>query len=151
MLFLQANPVSEALNSAEWIFPTMECFHLVGFGIAVGSIALVDLSLLGLGFGRKATSQVYRDVAPFTLAALLIVIMAGSVLFLTDPLHYLENHSFRFKMACLLLAIVFNYTIHRKVALSGKTPRTANVLVAIVSVLLWASIVAGGLAIAFVG
>ncbi len=35
MLLLQANPVSAALNSAEWIFPTGECFHLLGFGIAI--------------------------------------------------------------------------------------------------------------------
>lgn len=151
MLFLQANPVSQALNSAEWIFPSAECFHLVGFGIAVGTIAMVDLSLLGVGLGRKATSQVLRDVAPWTLIALVVVIMAGSVLFLTDPLHYLDNHSFRFKMICLLLAIVFNYTIHRKFALSSNFSRLANSVVGIVSLALWACVVVGGLFIAFLG
>lgn len=151
MLLIQANPVSQALNSAEWIFPTAECFHLVGFGIAVGTIAMVDLSLLGLGLGRKATSQVLRDVEHWTLIALVVVVLAGSVLFLTDPFHYLENHSFRFKMTCLLLAIVFNYTIHRKVALSANFSGAAKFAVGIVSLVLWACVVVGGLFIAFLG
>lgn len=151
MLFLQANPVSAVLNSAEWIFPTMECFHLLGFGIAIGTIAMVDLSLLGIGLGRKATSQAQRDVAPWTLTALVVVVIAGSVLFLTDPVHYLENRSFRFKITCLFLAIVFNYTIHRKVALSASNSAPANLLAGIISLSLWACVVAGGLFIAFLG
>lgn len=151
MLLLQANPVSAALNSAEWIFPTMECFHLLGFGIAIGTIAMVDVSLLGFGFDRKAISEVFQDCAPWTLTALTVVVMAGAVLFLTDPVHYVENHSFRFKMICLLLAIVFNYTIHRKVARSAGSSRSVNAIVAIVSLALWASVVAGGLFIAFLG
>ena len=151
MLLLQTNPVAAALNSAEWIFPTAECFHLLGFGIAIGTIALVDFSLLGFGFARKATPQVQRDVAPWTLAALLVVIMAGAVLFLTDPLHYYENHSFRFKIVCLFLAIVFNYTIHRKVALSSEMSPVAKLIVGVVSLGLWGCVVVGGLFIAFLG
>ena len=69
MLFLQGaaptNPVSTVLNSAEWIFPTCELFHIVGFGIAIGTIAVVDLSLLGLGFKQKAAT---RRVQPHSRA-----------------------------------------------------------------------------------
>lgn len=151
MLFLQAtNPVSVALNSVEWIFPASEIFHIVGFGISIGSIALVDFSLLGVALHRKGTPQLLRDTAPWTLIALVIVLIAGFVLFLTDPLHYIYNVSFDFKMVALALAIIFNYTIHRKVALSENTSRSASTGVALVSMALWVCVVFSGLFIAFV-
>lgn len=150
MLFLQAtNPVSAALNSVEWIFPACEMFHIVGFGVAIGSIALVDFSLLGAALPRKSTPQLLRDTAPWTLIALVIVLMAGAVLFLTDPILYINSFAFQFKMIALLLAIVFNYTIHRKVALSGNVSSRASAFVALVSMALWVSVVFGGLFIAF--
>ena len=92
MLFLQANPVSAALNSADWVFPTCEIFHIVGFGISIGTIAVVDFSLLGLGLQRKSIPQLLRELAPWTLTALVVVLIAGVVLFLTMPLDYYRNN-----------------------------------------------------------
>jgi hypothetical protein len=47
-------------------------------------------------------------------------------------------------MACLTLAIVFNYTIRRKVIVSGVSAGIDK-LVACVSLALWVSIVFGGI------
>ena len=151
MLFLQANPVSAALNSADWVFPTCEIFHIVGFGISVGTIAVVDFSLLGLGLQRKSIPQLLRQLAPWTLTALVVVLIAGAVLFLTMPLDYMRNSSFQFKMVCLLLAIVFNYTIHNRVARSPDISLGRSIPVALISLALWVSVIWGGLFIAFVG
>jgi len=150
MLLIQANPVSAVLNSAGWIFPTCELFHIVGFGISIGTVAAVDISLLGLGFKRKSVPQLLKDTAPWTLIALVIVLLAGFVLFLTDPVHYLYNSAFRFKITCLALAIIFNYTIHRKVASAETSAPATGILTAVISLGLWLSVVAGGLFIAFV-
>lgn len=151
MLFLQAtNPVSVALNSYEWIFPACEIFHIVGFGISIGCVALVDFSLLGVALHRKGTPGLLRDTAPWTLIALVIVLIAGFILFLTDPIHYISNGAFQFKMIALFLAIVFNYTIHRKVALSENVTRGVSTSIALLSLALWVSVVFGGLFIAFV-
>jgi hypothetical protein len=62
---------------------------------------------------------------------------------------YVNNSSFQFKMVALLIALVFQYTIHRKVAFSNPVP-VVGLLTGIVSVVLWVSVVAGGLFIAFV-
>jgi len=63
---------------------------------------------------------------------------------------YLHNLSFKFKMVALLVAIVYNYTIHRKVALADGPPGAAGALTGAVSLALWVSVVFGGLFIAFV-
>ena len=48
-----------------------------------------------------------------------------------------------------MIAIIFNYTIHRKVALSDTSSAGVKVLVGVVSLALWVSVVFGGLFIAF--
>lgn len=148
MLFFETTPLAAALD-AEWVFPTAECFHIVGFGIAIGTIALVDLSLLGAGLRRKAAARLLKATEAWTLIALTVVVLAGMVLFLTDPREYFLNVPFRFKIVCLLLAIVFNYTIHRRVVLSERAPAAVSGLVGAVSLMLWSAVVVGGLFIAF--
>jgi hypothetical protein len=67
----------------------------------------------------------------------------------TDPVAYYLNWSFRYKVIALVVAIVFNYTIHRKVAMSDSSPPGTRKLVAIISLVLWTSIVFSGLFYAF--
>jgi hypothetical protein len=51
-------------------------------------------------------------------------------------------------MICLVLAIVFNYTLHRKVILPGASPGK-GVLLACVSLALWVSVIVGGMLVSF--
>lgn len=98
---------------------------------------------------RETPSQLVRDTEMWTLTGLAIVIFSGILIFTSDPNLYLHNKSFRFKITALFLAILFNYTIHRKVALAdGKG--AASKVVGALSLALWLSVVAGGLFIAFV-
>jgi hypothetical protein len=61
---------------------------------------------------------------------------------------YLNNGAFRFKMGALVIALLYQYTVHRKVALSDPSP-AVGALVGVISVGLWVSVIAGGLFIAF--
>jgi hypothetical protein len=142
---LNANP----LNSNEWAFPLTECFHITAFALSIGTIALVDLRLLGLAMRHQTPGQLLKDTSVWTLAGFIIVIFSGLLIFSSDPIHYLYNGAFRYKMTALTLGIVYNYTIHRKTALSDPSP-AADKVVAIVSILLWISIVFSGLWIAFI-
>jgi hypothetical protein len=143
------NSISNVLSTSEWVFPVFECFHIAAFAFSIGMIALVDLRLLGLGMRRQTPAQLVRETDLWTLLGLAVVLFSGPILFLSDTSMYLHNGSFRFKMICLLLAIVFNYTIHRKVSLGEFPPLVCGVTGAI-SLVLWLSVVAGGLFIAFV-
>jgi Family of unknown function (DUF6644) len=149
LLLLQANPISDALNSSEWVFPIAECFHIAAFAWSIGMIALVDFRLLGVGLRRSSAAQIAKATAPWTLLGLAVVLVSGPILFLSDPRMYLYNPAFRFKIGALVLALIFNYTIHRKVALSESSSAPFRVLVGVVSLGLWISVVFGGLFIAF--
>jgi hypothetical protein len=143
---LNANP----LNSNAWGFPLTECFHITAFALSIGTIMLVDLRLLGLGMLHQTARQIQKDMGLWTLAGLIIVITSGLLIFSSDPIHYLYNQAFRFKISVLVLGIIYNYTIHRKVAMSKDPLPVVGKLVGGFSVLLWVSVVFSGLWIAFI-
>jgi len=142
---LNANP----LNSNEWAFPLTECFHITSFALSIGTIMLVDLRLLGWALKKSTPAQLARDTGLWTLAGLFIVIISGLLIFSSDPLRYTYNAGFQWKMTALVVAIVYNYTVHRKVALSGASPGIQK-LVGALSVFLWVCVPFGGIWISFV-
>jgi uncharacterized protein DUF6644 len=161
---LAYDPSTNPLNNNEWSFPLMEIIHIVGFAFSIGTVAIVDLRLLGLALPKQSPAQLLKDMAPWTLIGIAVMLMSGPIIFSSDPVMYLYNGSFQFKMAALLAAIIFNYTIHRKVAMadvsssdaassmatsSNATPGLSK-LVAVISLTLWTSVVFAGLFIAFV-
>ena len=145
---LAFDPASNPLNNNEWSFPLVECFHIAAFAFSIGTIALVDMRLLGLGMMKQKPSELLRDTSLWTLAGLVVVITSGLIIFTTDPLRYYYRDAFRLKNICLVIALVFNYTIHRKVAQSDQTGAGAKIT-ALVSLLLWVTIVFAGLFYAF--
>ena len=150
MLMLQSsNPIGDILNNTEWAFPLAECFHIVGFAVAIGSVVLVDLRLMGLALNKQSAAYLLKQTWLWHLFSLLIVIFSGLALYISDPRMYERNDGFRFKITALIVAILYNFTIHNKVAGSGSSGVGAK-LVGLVSILLWVSVVFGGIFIAFV-
>lgn len=142
------DPTTNPLNNNEWAFPLLECIHILGFTLSIGTIAIVDLRMLGLALQRHTSRELAKAMAPWTLVGLAVMLISGPLIFSSDPNMYLRNISFKFKMVALLLAILYNYTVHRWAALREPEPAAGKV-VSVVSLALWISVVAGGLFIAF--
>ena len=117
--------------------------------MTVGTIALVDFRLLGFGLRRQSAAELAKALAPWTLFGLVMVLLSGPMLFSSDPDMYYLNLSFQIKMVLLLLAIVFHYTIRRKL-LRGELSPGLNKPVACISLALWTSMIFGGIFIAFI-
>jgi hypothetical protein len=143
------DPSTNPLNNNEWSFPTLEVIHIVGFAVAIGTIFMQDLRLMGVGLRRQVSSELAKDLGPWTLGGFVAVLMSGPLIWSSDPNMYLNNNGFLFKMAALLVALLYHYTIHRKVAKADSSGAVAA-LVGIVSIGLWVSVIAGGIFIAFV-
>jgi hypothetical protein len=142
---LLQNGIADALNSTEWAFPLAECVHIGGFAVGVGSIALVDFRMLNLGLRRETAARILRYTEPWTVIALVFVVFSGLMLFTSQTYIYLTNLVFPIKMYVLVAALIFNFTVHRKVATMENPPPVLSKSVAIVSLLLWVSIVFGGI------
>ena len=147
--WLVNSPWSRAMNLHEWIFPAVQSLHFMGFALSIGTIAIVDLRLLGLGMRRQAAGELAVDLAPWTAAGIALMLITGPLMFSTDAVTYHNNPSFQFKMVCLMLALVFHFTLHRRAVHSDVPPVVAK-LAAATSLLLWTAVVAGGRMIAFI-
>jgi len=144
MLLLQ-NAIADALNNTEWAFALAECVHIGGFAVGVGSIALVDFRMLNLGLRGESSARILRQTEPWTLIALVLVIFSGLALFLSQVEIYRVNLVFPIKMYLLAAALIYNFTVHRKVAAMEKPSPGLSRIVALVSLVLWVAIVFGGI------
>jgi hypothetical protein len=135
------------LNLSETGYIAVECFHIAGFALAVGMTAIVDFRLLGLILPKQSPRQLASFTQWWMAVGLIVAIFTGFMLFSVDPDSYNTSATFLIKMACLCLAIVLNYTIHRKAVLAGKATRRGKV-VACISLAVWVSTICCGVFIA---
>jgi len=140
--------IGNPLNSSELAFPVLECIHILAFAFSAGTAAIVDLRLIGIGMTDQSPSDLWKDTSLWTLLGLIVVVFSGLLLFSSDPDNYYLNYAFLLKMACLLLAVVHNYTAVRKAASGAATPANGR-LVGSVALFFWACVVFGGIFIGF--
>src|SRR5438552_3191345 len=142
----EKTPVGEAIRSSLWLFPVVETFHLLALAVIGGAILIVDLRLFGFGLRRQAAASVARDAEPWLIGSLMVMLPTGILLFLSESIKCYYSAAFRVKMISLLLAIVFTFTVRRKVALTEerRVRPLVSKLVALVSLTLWSTVGAGG-------
>ena len=148
-LWLVNSPWSHAMQAAEWIFPAVQSLHFIGFASSIGTIAIVDFRMLGLGGSRFQAAELAADLTHWTRAGIAVMLVTGFLMFSTDAVGYHNNPAFQFKMVCLAGALLFHFTLHRQ-AVRAAVPRITAKLAAVTSLLLWTAVLAGGRMIAFI-
>jgi len=148
--WLQTTAVAETIAENDILFPWIESVHVLAFVVVVGSIAIVDLRLLGLASTDRTANRVLRDVLPYTWGAFAVAAVAGSLMFSSNAVNYAHNFFFRGKLILLALAglnmAVFHLVGIRGIeawSASGRTPPAAKIAGA-VSLAVWMSVVVFG-------
>ncbi|WP_226016503.1 DUF6644 family protein [Novosphingobium sp. FKTRR1] len=144
---LYDSAVGAAIRESDTLFPMLESVHVLMIAVVVGTIAIVDLRLLGVASHRRGARQLTIDMLPFTWVAFVVALITGSLLFVSNATGYYESLPFRFKLLTILLAginmAVFHVTAYRKVGEwddQVRTPRAARIA-GFASLTLWMLIV----------
>jgi uncharacterized protein DUF6644 len=147
----EAGPIGDAIRSSTWLFPFIEAFHLVGLAVIGGAVLLVDFRLLGLGLKRQPVGELARDAQPWLIGGLVFMIASGVPLFLAESIKCYYSFAFWTKMTALALAILFTFTVRRRVAMAEQSRVDAFRMrvVGAISILLWATVGWGGRWIGF--
>lgn len=154
LAWLEASHLADSIRTSGYLFALIESFHVIALTLVFGTITIVDLRLLGVGSTRPFT-KVASDILKLTWVAFGLAVVTGSLLFITNADVYYHNFYFRSKMVLLLLSGVnmgiFELTIARSVNTWDKdrTAPPAGRAVAIVSLILWISIIFCGRWIGF--
>ena len=140
-----------AIRDSQWLFPVIEAVHLLGLALMGGLVLLVDMRLMGLSMPRKPVAALAREIQPWLIGALAVMLTTGVMLYTSEAMKLYYNGAFWMKMAFLVSAIVYTFTVRRTVLAADET-RVGPVwgkLVALVSIALWAGVGIGGRAIGF--
>lgn len=97
-------PLSQYIAASSWAFPTFESIHVIAIVTVVGTIAVMDLRLLGLASNEEPVTVISHDVLKWTWGAFLVALITGSLLFISKATDYVANPFFASKMALILLA-----------------------------------------------
>jgi hypothetical protein len=143
--------IGAAIRDSVWLFPFIESFHLLALALLGGAVLVVDLHLLGFGLRRQPVRELATELHPWMLTGLAVMIVSGVLMFLSEALKCYESPPFQLKMLFLFLALLFTFTVRRRVTLADDTPRRPfrSALVALVSLTLWTGVGLMGRGIGF--
>jgi uncharacterized membrane protein len=153
--WLQTTSVAVQIRDSLYAFPLLESVHVIGLALVFGTIAILDLRLLGVASTNRAVSRILADVLTWTWVAFVVTAVTGGLMFMTNAVVYFNNTFFRAKMILLVLAgvnmLVFELTA-RKTMAEWDTDRSAPPIgrvVATLSLLIWVGVIVTGRVIGF--
>jgi hypothetical protein len=151
---LQHSAVAVAISQSTWMFPTIETVHVLALATVIGSIAIVDLRLIGVASKDRPVSAMTREFLPWTWGAFALAAVSGGLLFSSRAADYMAVPAFLTKFVFMALAganmLAFHFTAERSLARwdTGKPAAGARVAGAL-SLVLWTAIVVCGRKVGF--
>ena len=146
---------SIALHESLYMYPLIESTHVLALFLFAGTIAMVDLRLLGVAFREIPVSEINARILPWTVVGAVVMVVTGVLLFYAIPVRSYQSLWFRFKVVFLLVAAINVWMFHRRVAINQavwdadeRPPRPAR-LSAVVSLSMWACVIVFGRMIAY--
>jgi hypothetical protein len=149
----EASALHNAIANSPWAFAVIESVHLLALAAIGGAVLVVDMRLLGLGLKSQSVPELAKHAYPWFVGSLVVMIATGIPLFFSEPTKCYYSTPFWVKMVSLVLAMLFAFTIRRRVTFADETRVRpfAYKLVALVSLALWFGVAAGGRWIGFSG
>ena len=152
---IQATSFAIGIRDSLLIFPLLESVHVIGLAVFFGTIAVIDLRLLGLASTARSFERIAKDVFTWSWAAFALTATTGVLMFITNAVVYFNNTWFRAKVLLLVLAainvIVFELTARRSVQAWDRSPAAppSGKAVATLSLVIWVAVIFAGRMIGF--
>jgi hypothetical protein len=147
----EASLLGQAIRDSQWLFPVIESVHLIALAAIGGAVLVLDLRMLGVGIRHRSVAEVAREAQPWLIASLIVMVLTGVSLFLSEAIKCYYSQAFWVKMTTLPIAVVFALTIRRRIAAAedGRISPVLRAAVAVVSLTLWFTVGAAGRWIGF--
>ncbi len=101
---LETSPLGDFIASSSWAFPTLESLHVIAIVTVVGTVAIMDLRLLGLQSKTWKMTQVSDDTLRWTWVAFIVSAITGTLLFISKAHIYAKEPWFLAKLTLIVLA-----------------------------------------------
>jgi hypothetical protein len=136
---LQDNSFIIAITSTGWTAAGLAILHYYSMFVLVGSMAIVDLRVLGVMARDQSATGLAQRIFPWVWVSLAVNLVSGFIMFAGDATAYVPTWSFQLKIVVVLLAIVFGIVVQWRVPTWDRSPVLPTVakITAVVSLLFW--------------
>ena len=151
LIAIQNSGFARAITKSDHlVIAGLQIIHVFAFLLLLSSLVLMSLRLLGLVLQRQSLPLVTYGPTRLFWSGLSLAVISGALMFVTGTRHYFYNRAFDAKMLLLLVAVVIQLVLFRKVAVSeSPSPVLATATVAL-SLVFWFGVAIAGRAIGFV-
>jgi pimeloyl-ACP methyl ester carboxylesterase len=134
-------PASIAIRESIWMSPIVNVAHLAALVMFVGAVLIVDLKLVGNDEGTPVDA-IARGAHPWLVRGFVLLFITGVPQLISNALREYYSVFFWFKMVVMVLALIFTFTVRKRVTLAAPGAVTAGTrkLVGAVSIALWAAV-----------
>ena len=141
-----------ANSTSLWAYPSILTLHTIGMGLLVGTIAVVDLRILGIAPVIPLASM--ERFLPVMWLGFWMNALSGTTLFIAGATRHAANPFFYIKMTCIALGLVNIRLLRRQVFRHPTRVETARVpmkdkVLASTSLALWAGAITAGRLMAY--
>ena len=153
--WIDQTALSQSIQVAGWVVPTVQTIHILAIAVVASSALMVDLRLIGVFWASRPMKVVTARFLPLVWWPLLVLLGTGTIMIIAEPARSLKNPAFQLKMCLLIAALIVTWVfqfLQRRDNRFGELnsgPRAAAATIAIVSILLWSSIIFAGRWIAY--
>ena len=153
--WLSQTPLSLAIQTRDWVVPTIQSVHIVAIGVVVASVFMIDLRVLGWGGRDQTLVETVDRFGPWLSWSLVVLLITGALMVVGEPARELLAFSFWLKMALVaigtLITAAFRVSVRRnerrweESLVKGRITRS----LAILTLFIWAGIIVLGRLIAY--
>jgi len=153
--WLSQTSISLAIQTHDWVIPTVQSVHIVAIGVVLASVFMIDLRILGLAGRDQSLTETTGRFGPWLSGALCVLLATGVLMVIGEPARELLAFSFWLKMFLVavgtLSAAVFQISLRRNELdwEQSLAKRRTTKLLAVATLLIWVSIVILGRLIAY--
>ena len=144
--WLAQTSLSLAIQTHEWVIPTVQSIHIVAIGVALGSVFMVTLRVLGWAARDQSLAETSARFGPWLTGALIVLLATGIVMIIGEPARELLALSFWLKMVLIVIGTAAAVLFQR--AVRHREPSSIR-MQAVVTLLIWLGIVVLGRLIAY--
>lgn len=134
------------LQSHAWAYPALEMVHIVGIGLLLGNLVLLELRVFGRG-AALPVAPLARLSLSLALAGFMLAAASGLLMFASQPAELLANRSFTLKMLLLMAAGINAAAFHLRRSLERLDGMARAQM--LLSTALWLAIIGCGRWIAY--
>ena len=151
---IQDTEFSTSLRESVYMWGIVDGIHVIGLCLFLGMLLFWELRLFNVGMRSATVSETWARLSPLILAGFVVMVLSGTLLFVSEPLRFWGSILFRIKMVAMVAAgvnaLIFHYSVGRRLVDWDTRPLPASAhVVGALSVTLWVLILFCGRLIAY--